>query len=209
MRENLSTQTLGRLPLYLRLLKEKQNDAVEYVSSSALANELGLVEIQVRKDLAAVSSGGRPKVGYRVSELVRDVEYALGYDNTYDAVLVGAGNLGRALLSYGGFQAYGLNIVAAFDADDAVVGETVNGKQILPVHMLQDLCKRLQIHIGIITTPAECAQSVCDKLVESGVIAVWNFAPAHLAVPAGILVKSENMAASLAQLSRHLRDAMK
>lgn len=207
MRENLSLQTLQRLPLYLGLVKAKMDTGTN-ISASAIAGELGLTEIQVRKDLASVSDGGRPKVGFFIPDLVADLERALGYDNTDDAVLVGAGNLGRALLSYGGFSEYGLNIVAAFDCCPKE-GDSVHGKPVLPMDMLPDLCRRLSVHIGIVTVPKEQAQSVCDLLVESGVIAIWNFAPAHLLVPDGILVKSENMAASLAQLSRHLRDHMK
>ncbi len=208
MEHHMSIQTLKRLPIYLTLLKEKQQSGTVNISAGAIAQELGLVEIQVRKDLACVSNGGKPRVGYVLDALVRDIEHALGYDNARDAVLVGAGKLGKALLSYGGFREYGLNIVAAFDIDERRCGTDESGKRILPMEDMKELCERMSIKIGIITVPAVCAQQVCDKLVDAGVIALWNFAPTHLKAPDNIMIKSENMAGSLAQLSRHLDEKL-
>ena len=167
---------------------------------------MGLNDVVVRKDLAAVSSLGRPKVGYIRLELIQELERFLGYDNTQDAILVGAGKLGQALLSYSGFPQYGLNILAAFDSDPALVGAQVAGKRILSVEKMGGLCRRVGVHIGIITVPGEHAQQVCDQLIDSGILAVWNFANAHLNVPEGILVQNENMAVSLALLSNHLKE---
>ncbi|MGI5978263.1 MAG: redox-sensing transcriptional repressor Rex [Oscillospiraceae bacterium] len=202
MPKAISAQALQRLPLYLQYLKTLPDTA--NISARALGAALGFGEIQVRKDLAAVSDGGRPKLGYVVSELRHDIACFLGYDNVNDAVLVGAGRLGRALLSYDGFSEYGLNIVAAFDADPAVCGRDESGKYVFPLEKLPDLCERMKIEIGIVTVPAAAAQGVCDMLCRSGIRAIWNFAPAHLSVPAGVLLKNENMAASLAVLSQHL-----
>jgi redox-sensing transcriptional repressor len=204
MEHHMSIQTLKRLPIYLNLLREKKNEGVTQVSAGMIAQELGLVEIQVRKDLACVSQGGKPRIGYAMDGLIADIEHALGYDNTRDAVLVGAGKLGRALLAYEGFCNYGLNIVAAFDANESLCGVDSSGKQILPMEQLGELCRRMNIRIGIITVPAACAQQVCDTLVEAGVLALWNFAPTHLKAPENIMIRSENMAGSLAELSRHL-----
>lgn len=204
MENRISRKVLQRLPMYLNLLREKRSAGSENTASSAIAAELGLTEIQVRKDLAAVSKSGRPRVGYAVNELVRDIEKALGYDNVHDAVLVGAGRLGRALMEYPGFLDCGVNIVAGFDSDEAACGQEDGGKPVYPMEKLLDLCRRLRIHMGIITTPAESAQEICDRLVAAGVIAIWNFAPVHLKAPDYVLVKSENMAASLAVLSNHL-----
>ena len=198
----ISVQALQRLPLYLQYLKTLPDAA--NISARALGAALGFGEIQVRKDLASVSDGGRPKVGYVVAQLRHDIACALGYDNVNDAVLVGAGRLGRALMSYEGFSDYGLNIVAAFDADPAACGQDDSGKQVFPLEKLPDLCRRMKIEIGIVTVPARAAQGVCELLCESGIRAVWNFAPAHVTVPAGVLLKNENMAASLAVLSQHL-----
>ncbi len=201
--KDISTSTLKRLPTYLSHLKSLPED-VEHISATALAASLGMGEVQVRKDLALVSDGGRPKIGYPREGLIQDIEDFLGYANTNDAVLVGAGKLGRALLSYGGFAEYGLNIIAAFDADDVLIGTSKSGKPIMHISRLQDFCRKNKIRIGIITVPAEYAQTVCDQLIETGIQAIWNFAPKHLDVPEGILVQEENMAASLAILSKHL-----
>ena len=204
MLEKISLQTLQRLPVYLELLR--QDAASDNISANRIAEELGLTEIQVRKDLAAVSDAGRPKKGFVVTDLIADLERALGYDNADDAVLVGAGRLGRALLSYAGFQRYGLNIVAGFDTNPRAWGQDeVSGKMIYAMDKLDDLWRRLSVHMGIITVPAPVAQCVCDELVGAGCRAIWNFAPTHIRAPGNILIKNENMASSLALISHHLR----
>ncbi len=202
----VSKQTLQRLPKYLSYLKSRPSDSSKYVSATMVADALRLNQVVVRKDLAAVSGSGRPKVGYVREELIRELESFLGYDNTEDAVLVGAGKIGKALLSYGGFQQYGLNIVAAFDSDPLTANTEVEGKKILPMEKLPDLCRRMGIRIGILTVPGSSAQAVCSLLIESGVLAVWNFTNVHLDVPEGILVQNEDMAVSLAILSNHLKE---
>lgn len=200
---NISRQTLQRLPLYLGYLKALPADT-EHISATALAQTMSMGEVQVRKDLATVSCRGRPRVGYEPTGLIRDIETFLGYDNADSAVIVGAGNMGRALLSYEGFSAYGLDVIAAFDDDPARLGTSENGKTVLPISKLEDTCREKNVKIGILTVPAEVAQAVCDMMIEAGVKAIWNFAPTHLTVPDGVLVRNENMAVSLAVLSRHL-----
>ena len=204
----ISQPTLRRLPRYLSYLKSLGENAPEYISATGIAEALGLGQVQVRKDLALVSDGGRPKIGYNREHLIADIENFLGYGNSNDAVLIGAGKLGRALLGYGGFAEYGLNIVAAFDANDTLIGTTNGGKPIMHLSRLGEVCQRYKIKIGIITVPAEYAQGVCDLLIENGILAIWNFAPKHLNVPDGILVQNENMAASLALLCKHLNERM-
>lgn len=206
MSKPISAQALSRLPAYLHYLKALPPEKNAKISAKALGLRLGYGEIQVRKDLAAVSDGGKPKLGYAVSELIHDIEAFLGYDSVNDAVLVGAGKLGKALMSYEGFRTNGLNIVAAFDSDQEKCGKDESGKQILPLDKMENLCRRMKIRIGIITVPASQAQQVCNLLVSGGVEAVWNFAPTHLSVPEGVILKSENMAASLAVLSKHLAE---
>ena len=207
--QKISNSVLKRLPVYLSYLKSLPEDAPENISATTLAAALNMGEVQVRKDLALVSDGGRPKIGYQRLGLVEDIEQFLGYDNTNDAVLIGAGKLGRALLGYSGFSEYGLNIVAAFDENDAIIGTSKSGKPIMHLSRLGEVCRRDQIKIGIITVPAEQAQSVCDLLISNGILAIWNFAPKHLNVPDHILVQNENMAASLALLCKHLNEQMK
>lgn len=202
--KDISKATLKRLPTYLSYLKALAGDENVNISATAIAAGLHMGEVQVRKDLALVSDGGRPKIGYNREGLIADIESFLGYGNTNDAVLIGAGKLGRALMGYSGFAEYGLNIVAAFDANDALIGTTNSGKPIMHISRLPEICRREHIKIGIITVPADHAQEVCDLLIENGIMAVWNFAPKHLIVPKPILVQNENMAASLALLCKHL-----
>ncbi|MEI3416612.1 MAG: redox-sensing transcriptional repressor Rex [Christensenellaceae bacterium] len=207
--KSVSVQTISRLPKYLNYLKALPKGEVTNISATGIAEALGLNDVQVRKDLSLVSDGGRPKVGYAIEDLIYDIEHFLGYDDTHTAVLVGAGNLGRALLSYSGFAEYGLDILAAFDADPALVGREINGKPIFPMEKLSEVCAQRQVKIGIITVPNYEAQHVCDLLVQSGVQAIWNFAPVHLTVPADVLMQSENMACSFALLSKHLSEKLK
>jgi len=174
-----------------------------------LAGTFCLGEVQVRKDLASVSNAGKPKIGYNVSSLILELENFLGYNNVNDAVIIGAGRLGKALLGFNGFRQYGLNIVAAFDVDENKLGKTPEGKSIITVSEFSNICSRLKIHIGIITVPTESAQAVCNQMIENGILAIWNFAPTHLDVPPNILVHNENMALSLALLSNHLKENTK
>lgn len=203
--KELSKAVLKRLPSYLSYLKSLPEDAPEYISATTIANALGRGEVQVRKDLAIVSKAGKPKVGYPRADLVENISRYLCYDNTTDAILVGAGKLGQALLGYSGFAAYGLNILAAFDAAPAADAE----KPIFSMEELESFCLEHNVHLGIITVPAEYAQEVCDRLIRCGIKAIWNFAPVHLDVPGSTLVQNENMAASLAVLSMHLQAQMR
>lgn len=207
-RKDVSKSVLKRLPVYLSYLRSLPENGTPYISATALANALGMGEVQVRKDLALVSDGGRPKIGYFRESLIEDINQFLGYDNTTDAILIGAGKLGRALLGYGGFEAYGLNILAAFDVEPTPT-DTQDGKPILPMDELEKFCRANQILMGIITVPAVYAQQVCDRLIACGIKAIWNFAPIHLDVPDNILVQHENMATSLAVLSMHLQVQIK
>ena len=208
MNHGISKQTLHRLPLYLNYCTSLPEDTPEYISSTAIAEALNLYPVQVRKDLASIGCCGRPKVGYVTKDLIEDIRQFLGYNDQNSAIIVGAGKLGKALLSYSGFDRYGLDILAAFDCNPAVVGTTEDEKQVLPVERMKTFCKRLNVRIGIITVPSSQAQNACDALVESGIRAIWNFAPVHLHVPENILVQNENMASSLAVLSNHLAEQM-
>ena len=206
--KKISKSVLKRLPGYLAYLKSMPESAAPNISATALANALGMGQVQVRKDLAMVSDGGRPKVGYRRKELIEDIEQFLGCDNTTDAVLIGAGKLGQALMAYQGFSEYGLNILAGFDIAPAMA-MTEEGKPIYPVEQLEEYCRSRKILMGILTVPAEHAQSACDLLIRCGIKAIWNFAPTHLEVPGNILVQNQNMATSLAVLSVHLQKQIK
>jgi len=201
----LSIQTIRRMPLYYNHLKELKARGVDSVSAPMVAKRMGLSEVLVRKDFAAVSeTGGRPRTGFDTAELLKSVGRFLGYENQNDAIIVGAGNLGRALLSYKGFAEYGLRILAAFDADETKTGDLAFGKTVFPISKLKELCAELHVKIGIICVPTTAAQEVCDLLVESGILAIWNFAPINLDVPEHIIVEQENLAISLSLISSRL-----
>ena len=138
---------------------------------------------------------------YHRKTLVKQLETVLGRNETTKAVIVGAGKLGNALLEYNGFSEYGLELVAAFDIDKAKIGKTESGKDILPLDTLGEYCKSNDVRVGIITVPSSVAQVTCDIMTESGVTAIWNFAPCALAVPDGVLLSQENLALSLAHLN--------
>lgn len=192
--------TLGRVPLYIEYLNSLPAET-QNVSSSEIAKGLGLGEVQVRKDLGSLSGKGRPKVGYDKQELKNNLKSYIESDCGSHVILVGAGKLGRAILGYGGFRKFGLEISAAFDSDADKVGFTDGGKKIFPIERLQEYCKKNDVKIGIITVPVGSAQRVCDLLVESGVKVIWNFAPVKLKVKDGVTVQQEDMALSLAYLS--------
>ena len=199
----ISKATLGRLPSYLEYLRNLPPATVPYISATAMAKHLGLGEVQVRKDLAAVSGAGKPKLGYVTAELVEKLENCLGCNRLTSAVLVGAGRLGRALLQYDEFEKYGVKISAAFDSNERVI--SLGSKtEILPMNQFEYFCKTKNIKLGIITVGEGSAQAVCDQMVKSGITAIWNFAPCKLKVPVGILLQNENLALSLAHLNNQL-----
>ena len=162
--KKVSKSVLKRLPGYLAYLKNMPENAPSHISATALANALGMGEVQVRKDLAMVSDGGRPKIGYLREPLIDDIEQFLGYDNTTDAILIGAGKLGQALMAYKGFDEYGLNILAAFDVAPKME-KTEEGKPIYNIARLPQFCRSHKVLMGIITVPAESAQQVADQLI--------------------------------------------
>ncbi|MDR1001071.1 MAG: redox-sensing transcriptional repressor Rex [Clostridiales bacterium] len=200
----MSITLCNRLISYLRFIKQLPPDGHETVSSTVIASALNVNDVQVRKDLASVSNRGKPKIGYVTAELIAELEQYLGYNSYTEAALVGAGKLGQALMSYKNFELYGLKIIAAFDSDPKLEGTAVGGVWIFAPNKIVDLCQRLNVAIGIITTPSEHAQSACDLLVAGSVRAIWNFAPVNLRVPHNVIVKNEDMAGSLAVLMSQL-----
>lgn len=204
MSKNITSQTLQRLPLYLNYLKSLPKNSGANISATAIAEALNLNDVQVRKDLASVSRGGRPKVGYVTDELIGDIGTFLGFSNKNGVVIAGVGNLGRALLAFDGFGDYGLEILAGFDSNDKIIGTQINGKPVCSVSEMKAFCERERVSIGIITVPENAAQVVCDTMISGGITVIMNFAPIHLNAPAGVTIQNENMAISLAMLSRHL-----
>lgn len=200
---SLPKATLGRLPLYLRYLKTVRSQK-KTISATSVAKALELGEVQVRKDLSAVSGAGKPKVGYITDELIESLENCLGQGGRCRAVIVGAGKLGMALLDYEGFSDYGLEVVAAFDSEAENEKFSLAGKPVFPMSEFEGFCYREDVKIGIITVPKSAAQSVCNLMIKNNISAIWSFAPAFLHVPNGIVLKQENLALSLAHLKSQI-----
>lgn len=200
----ISRKLLKRLPVYLNHLKTLPDNA-DNISATAIANALGLGHVQVRKDLAKVSHEGRCRTGRSRARLIADIENYLDFASTTSTIIVGTGNLGKALLDYAGFEENGLNVMAGFDRNPPAK-QTENGKPIYSMGRLESFCKCYDVRIGIIAVPAEQAQAVCDELVSYGVKAIWNFAPVHLNVPENVMVQSENLAVSLSALRMQLKN---
>lgn len=196
--------SLRRLPAYHHVLQEMESAGGQYVSCSTIGRALNLDPTQVRKDIEATGIVGRPKVGYLLTGLIRWIEDFLGWNNTKEAILVGAGSLGSALLGYEKFRKFGLNIVSAFDTDPEKIGTQIHGKQVHPVSALVGLARQMHIHLGVIATPAAAAQSVADLMVEGGIRAIWNLAPVHLHVPDFVILQNEDLYDSMASLSYKL-----
>lgn len=200
----ISEATLRRLPTYYHYLEIVNAEGLEYASSTTIANHMGLDPVQVRKDLQVTGVLGKPKSGFKVSELLTAIAAFLNWTNKNSAFLAGAGNLGKALIGYPGFEKYGMSIVAAFDTDPLKNKMKVSNIPILPLGKLPELAERMHVHIGIITTPANVAQEVADLMIEGGIKALWNFAPVHLVMPEDIIVENAQFSTSLAVLTRKL-----
>jgi len=174
------------------------------VSCTRIGQELRLDPTQVRKDIEATGIVGKARIGYDMEPLIASIEEFLGWDNVTEAFLVGAGALGTALMGYEGFQASRLSIVAAFDKDPEKVGRSVHGKEILPLSKFQDLARRMNVHMGIVTVPAASAQEVAAMMVQGGIRAIWNFSPIRLETPEEVIVEDVRLSSSLALLSGRL-----
>ena len=193
--------TVARLPVYLRALHALAEDGQQTVSSEALAEAAGVNSAKLRKDLSHLGSYGTRGVGYDVAHLVEHISGELGLSRRCSVVLVGVGNLGRALAGYGGFATRGMAIDALLDADRSRVGEQLAG---LTVRHIDDLPDVVSVgSIGVIATPAAAAQEVCDRLVAAGVTSILNFAPTVLAVPGGVDLRKVDLSIELQILSFH------
>jgi len=210
MATNITLAAYTRLPAYLKALYYMRKGGAKYVSSVAIAEAVRENSSVVKSDLSGViTCAGRPKIGYEIDSLIEDIENFLGYNNVKDAILVGAGKLGQALMGYSGFGKYGLNIIAAFDINDDIIGKEINGIRVLPTGKIKSSVERLKLKIAIVCTKADHAQAMVDLLVESGIRAIWNFTGTHLNVPDNVLIKSEDLAANLAILAMQLKETLK
>ena len=200
--------TLKRLPGYLYYLEQVKEEGVINISAPTIGKELDLDPTQVVKDLAVTGIKGKPRVGYNTYELIHALEDFLGFNKVNEAFLVGAGNLGSALMAYQEHQSLGLKILAAFDVDPKKIGQTIGGIHVLEYNKLFHLSDRLNVKIGIVTTPNHAAQEVAEDLVNCGIKAIWNFTSAKLSLPNEIIVQNTSMSSYAAVLLRRLNDAV-
>ena len=199
--------TVARLPVYHRVLTSLSDRGVPTVSSEELASACGVTSAKLRKDLSYLGSYGTRGVGYDVAFLSYQIARELGLTNPWGVVVVGVGNLGRALVSYRGFASRGFQVVGLVDAHPDVVGTTVSVVDrdlvVVPLEELDELVASKDAHIGVITTPAEVAQDIADRMVEAGLRSIVNFAPVVLNVPEGVEVRKVDLAVELQVLAFH------
>lgn len=193
--------SVRRLPQYLHIIRAAQRNGDGFISGTVIAQELHLEPIQVRKDLAITGIIGKPKKGYPVEALVQAIERYLGWDRTYNAVLIGAGNLGAALIGYPEFRLHGLKFLAAFDNDASKVGKDIHGVKIHHMDGLAADIVRLDAQMAVLTVPSTVAQSTADLLVRAGVRAIWNFTNVKLKVADDVVVQREDLSSGFALLS--------
>jgi len=204
-RDKIPRATIERLPLYYRCLDKMDTfEDVNVVSSKDLGGKLDIPSTQVRKDLSYYGEFGRRGVGYNVGDLKRSVGKILGVNRIWPSILVGAGNLGRALVNYGSFSMMGLEISHVFDNDLSKIGNSINDKKVESFKKLEEIVEAEDIKLGIITVPTEAAQKVADVMVDAGIKAIWNFAPTRLYVPEDVSVKNEDLAVGIVSLIYNL-----
>jgi redox-sensing transcriptional repressor len=201
--QGIPEATIARLPVYLRVLYACAEQGIATVSSEELAAAAGVNSAKLRKDLSHLGSYGTRGVGYDVDYLVYQVSRELGLTQDWPVVIVGAGNLGRALANYGGFASRGFRVAAILDADPAVVGTEIAGYVVEGADQIEPVVTRHNVSIGVIATPAGAAQGVCDRLVAAGVTSILNFAPVVLSVPAGVDVRKVDLSIELQILAFH------
>ena len=197
---NIPEKVINRLTMYNFILEDMREDE-KYVSSTKFANLLKIDNSQVRKDLKYLDNQGKCRVGYEVKELKRKIEECLGFKQTKDIFVVGAGNLGSALAKYESFKDYGLNVLALFDKDPKKVGTTINGKEVFDISKVGNLASRLNVEAAILTVPREYAQGVANYLAGAGIKYIWNFTTCVLDLPNDVKVWNENLISNFLQFT--------
>lgn len=192
---------VNRLSFYLRELQQLSRAGKKTISSSKLGKRLGITGAQVRKDFTYFGQFGYPGIGYRCEELIDRIRGILGTDRLWPVALVGCGNLGQALMGYGGFEKQGFKVVAAFDVDPTVVGSEIGGLEVAHLDRFPELAGELGIRLAILAVPANSARPVAEKLAKSGVEGILNFAPVTLNLSPATSVVGVDLAMELEQLA--------
>lgn len=200
----LPEPTLRRLPWYLAYVSTLRNADVENISTTRIAEALDVDPSQIAKDLSFLGIRGKTRIGYRVDELEGKLRDFLGFARRHNAIMMGVGSLGAALIADSGLQRYGLNIVAGIDIDPNITGTHIGGVEIFPPERLPELVKAHSALIGIIAVPVESAQSAADTLAAAGIKAIWNFTPSRIRVPEGTVIANTSIYSHLAVMYNRL-----
>ena len=194
----LPEPTIRRLPWYLSFVRMLDNLHVEYVSSTQISKELNVQSSQIAKDLSFLNIKGKTRIGYEVHSLVTELEDFLGFNKHHDAVVIGTGSLGTALMQDHGLEHYGLNIVAGFDVRQEVIGKRVGGVPVMDIDELAAWQRKHGVSIAILTVPVEKAQETADLVISSGMTAIWNFTPYRIKAPEDVVIANTSIYAHLA-----------
>ena len=205
-KSRVSDAVVRRLPMYYRHLKELEKAGVVRISSQELGERMNLTASQIRQDINCFGGFGQQGYGYHVSNLKERIAQILGLHTQYHVIIVGAGNIGRAVANYAGFAREGFVIQAMFDVSAALVGVDVHGVLVQPMDKLDDWLSTHQVDIAVLSVPKACAQDTADRLVRGGVRAIWNFAPVDLALPEGVAVNNVHLSDSLHILSYRMNE---
>ncbi|MBQ9077472.1 MAG: redox-sensing transcriptional repressor Rex [Muribaculaceae bacterium] len=200
----LPEPTLRRLPWYLAYVSLLHTNGVEYVSSTQISKELSVDASQIAKDLSFLNIKGKTRIGYEVATLERELQDFLGFKKGHNAVIIGVGSLGAALIQDSGLSRYGLNIVAGFDINPALVGSSLCEVPIYDISELETRRKQYNAEIGIVTVPVDKAQEVADIMINSGIKALWNFTPFRIRAGEGIVIQNTSIYAHLAVMYNRL-----
>ena len=206
-RDRVPRAVVGRLPSYYRYLCNLEKMGLVRISSQQLGERMGLTASQIRQDINCFGGFGQQGYGYNVMELRRRIGHILGLDRHYNCIVVGAGNIGHAISGYKAFTRMGFEVTALFDKNPEMVGKTRDGFPVLQLDDLEDYLKAHVIDIGIISVPEQAAQAVCDRLVKSGVNAIWNFASVDLVAPDHVTIKSVHLSDALLVLSYYMNNS--
>lgn len=203
----VSLTVIRRLPKYHRYLSDLMDKGISRISSQELSVLTGFTASQIRQDLNNFGGFGQQGYGYNVEDLQRELGKILGLDQKYNAVIVGAGNLGQAIANYRGFEDAGFRVLSMFDRNPRVIGLKIRDIEIRDMEQIEDFIKENNVEIGIITTPKESAQAVADIYIKAGVKGIWNFAPTDINVPEDMIIENVRLNESLFILSYFLKAA--